>query len=79
MRIIELIKLLLENKDLIMQLVAFISQFFGDEPVVFSAMAAEEKFPELAAALAAEGTTMDELADAVQAWKDEQPTPGGES
>jgi len=81
MRILELLKLLMDNKDVILELLAFIQQFFPSdtEPVVFSAVAAEEKFPTLAVACSKQSLTLEELAEAVQKWKDTNPVEGGES
>ena len=78
MKIIELIKLIMANKELIIQIIEFIKTFFPAEgdPVVFSASAADEQFPELAAACAAQGLTLEEVADVVQQVKDEQKEEG---
>jgi len=57
-----LIQLLIDNKELIMQLYEFIKSFFppAAQAVAFD-MSAETKFVELAAACKAEGFTLDQL------------------
>jgi len=67
MKLLEIIKFLIANKDVIMELIDFIRSLFPTDGVAIPVSAdAVTNFPKLAAACEAEGISLEELATEIQ-------------
>lgn len=69
-RVLQFVKMAMggdsQTIDMIIQAIEFVSSFFSTDRQVFGLTAAEDQYPELAVACAAEGLTLEELHELIQ-------------